>query len=233
MNASDERKPKMMRFVVVGLGMFGTNLAISLAKKKHEVVAMDVDPRKVQHVRDFVSHAVVADVKDFDALEEFVDGGVTAVVVDLGATDASIFTVVRLRQLRAKNIIAKAKDELHGDTLKTVGAHVIVYPEKDVAQQLAEKLHNPNMIEYLPLTPEFSIIEMPSPPGVIGKTMREMGIRQQFGVHIVAIRNVSLNAIELIPDPNARVSLGSSLVVLGRTEDIEAFKRYYQREKES
>jgi trk system potassium uptake protein TrkA len=219
----------MPQFVVVGLGAFGSCLAIALEERGHEVIAIDMDAKKVQHIKDQVTHAVVSDAMDFRVLDDLVGRDVRAVVVDLGETGSSLFTVAHVREISNCRVIAKARDELHGKTLRAVGADDVVFPEQDVALRLAERLHNPNLVEYIPLAPGFSIVEVPSPPGAVGKTLSEMEVRTRYGIHVLAIRNVPLDTLQLVPDPNARIPLASNMIVLGRQEDIEQFQARHSK----
>ena len=213
----------MSQFVVVGLGAFGMNLSQALARKGHDVIAMDIDEHKVRAIQSQVARALVADVDDLVALNDFVYDGVEAVIVDLGHTDSSIYTVAHLHQLGARRIIAKARDELQGRTLTSVGATDVVYPEKAVAEQYAERLHSPNLIEYVPLGPEHRIVDIPAPAGVVGRTLEDVRVRARYHLQVIALRHPEYAWVDLVPDPQEPIMADTGMVIAGKSADIDRF----------
>lgn len=215
----------MKQFVVIGLGSFGFNLATALAKDGHEVLAIDSDERNIEAIKDRVTHAVMADATDKKVLSEFVSTDADAVIVGLAENmEASTLVTLYLRDLRMKGIIVKALSDDHAKVLKAVGATEIVYPEKDVALRLAERLSTPNLIEHLPLTPEYSIVEITPPEPFLGKTLRELQLRKEFGVIVIAVKDVLSNTFHLIPDTDYEIKPNSALVIIGRAENIDKLR---------
>ena len=144
---------EMGQFAIVGIGNFGYYLARHLFEKGHEVVACDINQAQVQKIKDFVSMAVVADGTDREALESLGIKEVDSAVVSIGTRmQASILATLHLKELGVKHILAKAVSEEHGRILRKIGAHEIIFPEKDLATGVANRLDNPNILDYLPLS---------------------------------------------------------------------------------
>jgi len=154
----------MKQFAVIGLGNFGFYLATRLNKKGYDVLAIDKIQSPVQEIKGRVTQAVVADATDRKTLESLGVKNMDAVVVCIGSNMSdSILTTLNLKEIGVERVIAKSLSEAHGRILEKVGATDVLFPEKDIAISLAERLHNPNMLDYLPFMEGYSIIEL-SPP---------------------------------------------------------------------
>lgn len=215
----------MGQFGVVGLGNFGYSLATALFKLGHQVLAIDENSKKIELIKDKVTHAVVADVRDRDVLSEFLSSNIDAVIVSLGhRLEASILVTLYLKHLGIKRIIVKAINEDHGQVLELIGASEVIYPEKEVATRLAQRLTIPNLIEHIPLAPEYSIVEMASPDNFVGKLLRELQLRSRYGVQVIAIKDVLLNTFDLIPGGNVKIKPDTVLVLIGKESDINKLR---------
>lgn len=212
----------MKTFAVIGLGRFGTSLAITLCRMGHEVLAIDEDEKKVEEIIEFVTHAVQADAKDEQALKELDIKNFDAVIVSVGK-EASIWVTVMLKEMGVKKVIAKAQTELHGKVLSRVGADKVVFPERDMGERVARALVSDNIIEQITLSPEHSIIEMIAPPKFIGKTLQDIALGREFGVTVLAIRRGK----EILISPNAKTEImeGDLLVIIGRNEQLEKMEK--------
>lgn len=215
----------MKQFIVIGLGNFGYNVASALSELGHQVLAIDSDGKKIEEIKDKVTHSVVADAKDKKVLSEFVTSDIDAVIVGLGDNiEASTLVILYLKDLGAKSIIAKAMNDDHGEILRTIGANEIIYPEKETATRLAERLTTPNLIEQIPLAPEYSIAEIACPDKFIGKTLKELQLRNKYDLEVIAVKEVLSDKFYMIPKADFKINTDSALVVLGRKEDIEKLK---------
>ncbi|MBU7048181.1 MAG: TrkA family potassium uptake protein [Theionarchaea archaeon] len=214
----------MKQFVIIGLGSFGLNLAAILSQEGHEVLALDVDEKKIDTIKERVTLAVVADAADKNILTKFVSKEADAVIVGMDSMEASVLATLYLRDLGVKEIIVKAMSDDHAKVLKAVGATEIVYPEKDVAIRLADRLSTPNLIEHLPLTPEYSIVEITPPDTFLGKTLKELQLRKDFDIIVIAAKDVLSNRFQLIPDADFEVRPNSVLMVIGKKKDIDRLK---------
>lgn len=212
----------MKQFVVIGLGSFGMNLAAALAEKGHEILAIDINEKKVEAIKDQVTHAVKADATDKKVLSNLVSENVDAVIVGVNqGMEASILATLYLRDIGVKEVIAKVMSDDHAKILRAIGATEIVYPEQDVANRLAERLSTPNLIEHLPLTPEYSIVEVTPSDDFTGKTLRELDLRKEYGVVVIAVKDLLTNTFQLIPGGNFEVPDNCALIIIGKKDDIE------------
>lgn len=217
----------MRQFVVVGLGNFGFNLAVELAGLGHQVLVIDSSSEKIELIKDQVTQAVVADVRNREALTEIVRKDVDAVIVGLGdSMEASTLAVLYLKDSGVKKIIAKAMNDDHGKVLKSLGANEIIFPEKDTAISLAKWLTYPNLIEHIPLSPEYSILEIAAPDVYIGKTLGELQLRSKYGIEVIAIKEVLSEKFHLIPGANVKIMPDSALIIIGRESDINKGKLF-------
>lgn len=215
----------MKEFVVIGLSNFGYNLAIALSNLQHEVLVIDANEKKVEEIKDRVSRAVATDARDKKVLSEFVSDTAEAVIVSLGDDiTSSVLVVLHLKNLGIKNIIAKALNINHGKILEAIGATEVIYPEKEVAIRLAARLTTKNLIEYIPMADEYSIMEIAVPDNLVGKTLGELKLRNRYGVEAIAVKDVMLDRFHLIPKADFKISADSALVIIGRNSDINKMK---------
>lgn len=215
-----------MNLAVIGLGQFGSALALELKKQKHHVTAMDSDSRAVSRVQDVVDQAVVADCTDRSLLEELglnlVDGAVISLGDHLGA---SILTTLHLKEMGVGRIVAKAVSPEHEKILKRVGAGEVVFPERDAAQRLARSLADPNLLDFLPIGDEFSVAELAPPNALVGKSLAELSLRREYGVNVIAVRELVPERTHLVPSPDYVLKDSDVLVVAGRQEDLERLRQ--------
>src|SRR6187549_282011 len=173
---------------VLGLGRFGSAAARELARIGHEVLAVDRDLAVVQEIADDVGHAVQADVTDEDALAELGLEQFDAVIVGIsGSLEASILATVLLDRLGVRRIIAKASDTLHGSILERVGAHVVVYPEREAGFRIAHSFAAPGIRAYLDVGPGFGFARVPVPERLVGRSLAELDLPRATGVTAIAL----------------------------------------------
>lgn len=212
----------MKQFVVIGLGRFGMNLAAALAEAGHEVLVIDEDKKKIEAIKEKVTHAVIADATDKQVISEFVTADVDTVVVGVNESmEASTLATLYLKEMGVKEVIVKATSDDHAKILKALGATEIIYPEKDVALRLAERLSTPNLIEHLPLTPEYSIVEITPPEDFLGKTLRSLELRKEYGIVVIAVKDMLTNTFHLIPGGEYEIRADTALIIIGKKSDIE------------
>jgi trk system potassium uptake protein TrkA len=215
----------MKQFAVIGLGNFGYHLATTLCAKGHEIMAIDADPQKVQAIRDSVTRAVVADATDRQVLEALGLREMDTVVVCIGSEiNNSVLATLHLKEMGVRRIVAMAISEPHGRILEKIGASEIVFPERDMAIAVAERLHNPNMLDYLPFSPDYSIVELAPPKGFVGKTLRELDLINRYGVQVVAVRELIPERLHMIPTANFVVKDSDVLILLGPNKSLERLR---------
>lgn len=178
------------QFVVIGLGNSGFFLAKHLTALGHDVLVIDSSPEKIQDINASVSQAVVADSTRKNQLATLPLTKVDSVVVCISKNlEASLLTVLNLKELGVKYIIAKSSSYAHTTLLEKLGVSDIFHPERDMAISLAERMNRPNMLDYLPFMEGFSIIELVCPERFIGKTLKELSLTNKYGIQVIAIRD--------------------------------------------
>ncbi len=211
-----------MKFAVIGLGSFGGNVAKTLYEKKHEVMAVDKNKEKIEEVKTFVTHAVNADAAVKENLQALDIQEMDVVVVSLGPEmEASILTVLYLHELGVRRIVAKALTEDHAKILDAVGATEVIYPEKDMAIKTALRLSNPNVLEYLPLLSGIDIQEIAPPERFIGKSLKELDLRNKYGVQVIAIKEIIPERTTFIPTADFVIKDSDILILMGKQKQLD------------
>jgi len=210
-----------MRFAVIGLGSFGSYLARTLYEKGHEVLVIDKDRDKVEEAKDFSSQAVWMDSADKESLRALGVQDMDVVVVSLGPEmEPSILTVLYLHELGVNRILAKALSPDHGKILEAIGATEVIYPERDMAVRLAQRLSSRNVLEYLPLAENISIQEIVPPEAFIGKKLRDLDLTNRYRVQVIAVRQLVPDGLIFIPGADFVIKDSDVLVVMGEEENI-------------
>nr|WP_232059708.1 MULTISPECIES: TrkA family potassium uptake protein [Kyrpidia] len=209
----------LKQFVVIGLGRFGSSVAKTLYQTGHEVLAIDGDREVIEDIMDSVTHAVQADATDEQALRALGLRNFDVAVVGIGGDiQASILCTLIVRELGVPFIVAKAQTELHGKVLSRIGADRVVHPERDMGLRVAHNLVSPNILDYIELSPDYSIAEVAAGKGMVGKTLRQLDIRAKYGCNVMAIkRGENINISPLADD---RLREQDILVVIGSNEDL-------------
>ncbi|HOX38382.1 MAG TPA: TrkA family potassium uptake protein [Candidatus Brocadiia bacterium] len=216
----------MLRYAVIGLGNFGSYLATRLHENDCEVLAIDSSPDKAEAVKSFVDKTVILDATDRRALSAMSLETYDGVILSLGdRIEASVLCALHLRELGVRNIMAKAINDDHGRILSRLGVSEIIYPEKDMAIRLANQLSWKNVIEYIPLAPGYTIMEIALPKDLIGKTLRESQLRARFNVEVIAVKELVPPRVNLVPAPDTVLKDSDVLVVLGKDKDLEKIRR--------
>lgn len=215
----------MKQFAIIGLGNFGYYLAIHLYEKGYEVLAVDKKPDLVQGIKDRVSQAVVADATDRKAMENLGIRQMDAVVICIGSVlSSSILATLNLKEIGVERVFAKAITEAHGRILHKIGASEVFFPEKDMAISMAERLHNPNMLDYLPFIEGYSIVELAPPRKFIGKALRELDLINRYGVQVVAIKEIVPDRLNLIPTAQFVLKDSDILILLGPNKSLDKLR---------
>ena len=216
----------MKQFLVVGLGNFGYYLATHLYHKGHEVMAIDKNPTLVQNIKDHVTQAVVADATDAGVIGELGVKDVDTAIVSIGSVlGDSILAVMNLQETGIGHIVAKAISDPHKKILEKLGIQEISFPEKDNAISMAERLDNPNLIDYLPFLEGYRIIELAVPKQFIGKTLKQINMTNRFGCQIVAIKGLVPDEVRFIPGADFILKDSDILILLGTEAGLEKLKR--------
>jgi trk system potassium uptake protein TrkA len=214
----------MKSYVVIGLGRFGSALARQLCQLGAEVLAMDIHADLVQQIAADVTHAVVGDARDKDVLRALgvrdMDCAVIAIGEDLAA---SVLTVMNLKELGVPYVVCKAHDETHRRVLEKLGVDRVVIPEQEHAQRLGRSLFSHNVLDYIELSPDYGILEVPAPKTWVGKTLKELNVRAKMGVNIIAVQSEGKTNVS--PSADYRILSGDTMVVLGDNMALEAVQK--------
>lgn len=214
----------MKSYIVIGLGLFGSSLAKNLCKLGAEVLAMDVHSELVQQIAGDVTHAVVGDGQDKEVLKALgvrnFDCAIIAIGEDLAA---SVLTTMNLKELGVPYIFCKARNETHRKVLEKLGVDRVVIPEQEHAQRLARTLTSNNVLDYIELSDDHGILELPTPKSWVGRTLKDLNVRANLGINIIAVQSDGKTNVS--PAADYCIVQGDVLVLLGDTYSLEAVQK--------
>ena len=214
----------MKSFVVVGLGRFGMQVAKKLSQQGCEVLAMDRSGDLVQQVGESVTQAVIADARDKEVLRSLGVKDFDCAVVAIGdSLSDSVLATLNLKELGVPQIICKAHDETHRNVLEKLGADRVVIPEQENADRLAMSLSSANVLDYIELSSDYGIIEVPVPASWENKSLIELNVRAKLGVNILSVKRSG--SITVSPAADYRMAKGDIMLVLGETAALEAVQK--------
>lgn len=224
MDRPGEHETSAESVFVVGLGRFGTALASTLTELGVEVLAVDTDVDLVNAWADTLTHVRVADGSSATALQQLGIEHFDAAVVAIGTgIEASILSTAALVDAGVPTIWAKAITLEHGRILERVGAHHVVFPEKEMGERVAHAVTG-EVVDYFKLDEGFVIAELQAPGKLVGKTLIESGTRRDFNVTVVCVKPVGSSFTYATAD--TVVGAGDLLVIAGSTEDVERFTNF-------
>lgn len=216
----------MKKFMVIGLGNFGFQVARTLFEDGNEVIAVDSSRERVQEIRDHCSRAVVADAENKEFLLSVGAQEMDAVILSMGDNiSQSIITTLLLKELKVKYLIAKANDPDHGKALHKVGADRVIFPEQEVAVKLAHRLTSPSILDTLDLGGEYLLTEMLPPMAFVGQSLLELDLRRVCNLFVVAVKEAAPERLTVLPSADYRIKDSDILVVLGSGADIDKLNR--------
>ena len=214
----------MKSYIVIGLGRFGTQAAKRLYELGCEVLAIDSNSDLVQPISGMVTQAVVADARDKEVLRALGAKDFECAIVAIGTNLAdSVLATMNLKELGVPYIVCKAFDETHRQVLMKLGADRVVIPEQEQADRLAKNLSSPNVLEYIELSEEYGIVEIPAPKSWQGKSLKELNVRAKMGVNIIAIETGG--TINVSPSADYKIAQDDVMVVLGDTAALDAVQK--------
>ncbi|MCC2825866.1 TrkA family potassium uptake protein [Faecalicatena orotica] len=220
-----KKKKDSSIFGIIGLGRFGTALAITLAEAGKEVIVVDQNEEKVKAMRQYTEYAFVCDNISKEALSEVGIQNCDTVVVCIGSKiDTSILTTLNVVSLGVPRVISKATSQDQGAVLEKIGAEV-VYPERDMATRLGKRLISGNFLDFIFLDNDIEIQQVPVSGSLVGKTIREINIRKKYSLNIIAIEHQQDTIIEFAPDYEFLEE--DIIVVIGKLQNIRKFERAF------
>ncbi|MDD4600614.1 Ktr system potassium uptake protein A [bioreactor metagenome] len=208
------------QFAVMGLGRFGSSVAQTLHEMGYEVLAIDQNEERVQDFSDKVTHVVEADTTDEDSLQALGIRNFDVVVVAIGQNiQANMLTTLQLKEMGVPYIVAKAQNALHGKMLEKIGADRVIYPERDMGKRVAHNLVSTNVLEYIALSPDLSMVEVTAPKALVGKSLLETNLRAKYAINVLAIKRK--DEIIVPPLPTEKIMLEDILIVVGGNEGVQ------------
>lgn len=214
----------MKSYIVIGLGRFGAEAARKLCEFGCEVLAVDVSAELVQQISGDVTHAVVADARDKDVLKALGARNFDCAVVAIGGSLAdSVLATMNVTELGIPYVVCKAHDETHRKVLEKLGANRVVIPEQENAARLARSLASRNVLDYIELSSDYGIIEVPAPKSWIGRSLKELNVRAKLGVNIIAVERGG--QVDVAPGADYGITKDDILVVLGDNMALEAVQK--------
>lgn len=214
----------MKSYIVIGLGRFGSEVARRLCALGNEVLAVDTNQELVQQISDDVTQAAVADCRDKGVLKALGAKDFDCAVIAIGDSLAdSVLATMNVKELGVSYVVAKASNETHREVLKKLGADRVVIPEKEQAARLAKSLASVNFLEYIELSEDCGIVEVPAPAKWVDKSLIELNVRAKLGVNIIALKRNG----EVLVSPAAQfvIHQGDVLVVLGDSDALNAIQK--------
>jgi len=227
----------MRRFLVIGLGRFGSALAEALAQAGGEIIAVDERMELVEAVKDKVAYAAQLDSMEIESIKAIGAKDVDVAIIAIGEDfEASVLTTAVLKELGVKEIIARASTDREKKILELVGATKAISIEAEMGKRLARALVAPSVLEYIELSEGYSMIQWEVDDRFVGKSLAEVGLRSKWGLNLVGTRQRVATAskegkpqvverMELVPRPDYVFQKGDVLVLVGQQKDLESFTR--------
>ncbi len=218
------------RFAVIGLGYFGTNLARELTNQGAEVIAIDNTMTKIEEIKDEVAYAVRLDSTDEKTLRnqglEELDGVIVSIGEDF---ESALLTCVLLLEFGCKNLIVKSTSPIHTRIFKSVGVQTVVAPDLAIAERLAVSLVSTTILDTIPLTDEYSIIQVRAPQFMVGQTLQGLDLRREYDVNLITIKRTlkapdgtdGPDMIIGVPRPDTKIEKNDIMILMGSRKSIE------------
>lgn len=207
-------------FAVIGLGRFGRSIAMELSKLGADVMVIDYDEEKINRMSDCVTCAIHIDVCDTEALCNTGIANMDAVIVAMADyLEPSIMSVITAKDLGVPQVIAKARDHVTGEIYEKVGADKVVYPEKESGKRISKQLMCSDFLEFFELSDNISLIELLPKKEWIGKSLRELNLRRDYKINVIAIKKD--DDVNVVMDPDEPLKCDSPLIITVKKEDMK------------
>jgi len=216
---------KRRQFAVIGLGRFGAAMATTLTELGQDVIGVDGEPERVRELAEVITQAIELDATDLRALKAAGIQDVDVAVVSIGENiESSLLVVMQLKEIGIKQIVAKAVTPLHGKILEKLGVTRVIFPEREMAIRVAHGLVTPDVIDYIELSRDISIVELPAADIFIGKTLKQLELRPRYGLTLIAIKRRPAPDAPIVtlvaPSADEIIESGDILVLLGNNEKL-------------
>lgn len=214
------------QFVVLGLGVFGSTVATTLAEYGCEVLGVDNDPSCVERIADKITKAAVADITNKEELEELGIGDFDVAIIGVGDhLEQAILATMFVKEMGVPYLIVKAKNKQNMQILQKIGADRVIRVEKEMGDRLARSLVRKNIVDLIEIDEENSVVEIKAPITWVGKTLADINVRNQYKMNILGVKEKGNSRLRLNIGANYIIHLEDSLLVLAKTSVIEEFDR--------
>lgn len=214
---------KQKSFVVWGLGRFGSSVALTLSDLGHEVLGVDNKEEVVQEYSDKLTHTVLCDSIDENTFKALGIRNFDVGIIGMGKLESSLMCTLLLKEFGVHTIVAKAVNQLHGTMLEKIGANLIIYPERDMGRRVAHNLSSTNILDYIELTDDISLMEINVIDALVGKNLIEADVRRKYGVNVVAVKHKD-GSTDINMDPKKPFAKGDILIVIGTKDTVLALE---------
>ncbi len=212
-------------FVVIGLGSFGAALAARLSKNGCRVTGLDSSKQRVEDLKNTLYEAVIGDASERDTLKHLPLSEAFAVFISLGEDMAqSLLATLHVKELGARHVIVKGLTREHGKILESLGVNRVIFPEEEIAITLADRMTWPNVIDFLPIDPDFSFMEVAVPDSFIGQSLMQLRFRKRFNVWVVGVKDALTGKLEMFPDGDFRVGADQLFLVVGKQDGLDKLR---------
>ena len=212
----------MGAFLVIGMGRFGSSVATELYQMRHDVLVVDKYEEKVANIVNQVTNVIIGDTKDEAVLRSLDIPNFDCVIVAVAnAIEDSVLTSTMLKEMGAKMIVSKAQNEWHAKILTQLGVDKVIRPEYDTGKRLAHSLVQKNIVDYLELSPEYSILELHTPAHWVNKTIGKNDLRKNYGITVIAIRSAKTDELNLSLTADTMLYERDILTVIGPRQQLD------------
>lgn len=215
-------------YVVIGLGTFGAALARRLVKNGCRVTGVDVDKDRVESLKDVLYEAIIGDATSRETVAQLPIQTANAVYIGMGEDIAlSLLATLHATQQKARRVIVKGVTPEHGVILKSLGVDRVVFPEIEIAEELADRAAWPNVVDFLPIGADELFVEVAVPDTLIGKSLMDLRLRQRFNVWVVGVKNALGGKLDMFPDGNYVLCPDQMLLIVGSEKDVAQIEKMH------
>ncbi len=212
-------------YAVIGLGIFGSAVAKTLARAGMDVIAIDRNMLAVEHASDTIDNAVKCDSTNIEQLKEAGIQNCDVVILAMGSSlEESLITIIHLKELGVKQIVAKANNNNYKYLLERAGATRVLQPEKEMGIRVASLLMTPNIRDMVRLDDKYAFVELKTPSLWQGKSLRELNLRASYGVNVIGIRAEGDELMHMVIDANRPLSADETLMLIVEREQFDKLK---------
>ena len=212
-------KARRKQFLVAGLGLFGTSVALTLQQMGYEVYTLDSEEGLVQDLSTQLNYVVCGDASDKKTLQSLPLEYIDVAVVAIGNVERNMMCTMLLKELGIKQVVAKAINNLHGAMLNKIGADKVVYAERDMGERVAHNLISAGVMDYIELSSEISVMSLAIPTEFVGKNLIEADLRRRYDVNVVAIKRDGRTIVN--PKAQEVFQPEDEIIVLGTHEGVK------------